>query len=206
MNLKDEEHFQRVLKVLGGTLGPGQMIMKNLIESNSSASNGVSITQFGYKDLIVDLRRGKVFSIHNDKYETRVDGINIVSRRYGSSVLRTTYNGETDEFNFTDIQVYDKGTTSGGLDYPSIRLHEYHGDCGRKIRNHHTIYGAMFGYDVLLAMEEGPCDIHHIHGREAGNGIDELQLLLSQDHQSLEKSLWWIRHRQNQFLENEFHE
>lgn len=206
MNLKDEEHFQRVLKVLGGTLGPGQAMMKKMIESNMPASNGVSLTHLGFNDLIIHSVRGDVFTAHNDLYETQVDGIDIVSRPHGSLEWHKCYNGVTDEFDFTGIQVYSKGTTSGGLTYPSIKLHEYHGGPGRKIRNHHTIFGAVFGYDVLLAMEEGPCDIHHIHGLEAGNGIDELQLLLSQDHQSLEKTLWWIRHRQQQFLENEFNE
>lgn len=196
MNLKDEEHFQRVLKVLGGTLGPGQMMMKNLIDNNLPASNGVSHTHLGFNDLIVDSVRGKVFNVHNHLYKTQVDGIDIVSRSHGSFKWQKIYDGTTNEFDFSGIQIYSKGTTSGELDYSSIKLQEYHGGRGRKIRDHHTIYGAVFGYDVLLAMEEGPCDIHHIHGREAGNGIDELQLLLSQDHQSLEKTLWWIRFRQ----------
>jgi hypothetical protein len=182
--------------MLGGEsmLTMSQRIMKHLLDHSSSTPNGVHLALNGTTYVIIDSRDGYAATAHKNIQQLEVEGSNLISKR-GDSPLSVVYDGDKDKFDFSGINIYDKHTTSGN-GYRAIKLCEYVGYRGCKIRIQHIVWGMVYGYEVLLAMGGGFCDIHHIKGVAAGNGIENLQMLSSQDHQSMEMSLRWINYRQ----------
>lgn len=188
---------EKLMSIMGLTSKPIQrhQLAKVLADKCKPISDTIYWSLASNKGVLIDVKRGLAYSYFTRDYVVEERGGDLVLIHLDTFSSAVVYCGESDRINdsLPGLKL-ESGEKDGypivWFKYPDEWLRDsIEGDASYvMIKVHHIIYLAINGYKTLCSIgSDRPETIHHLMGIEAGNSIDNLDMMPTRDHDALPK-------------------